>query len=111
MVEFSPFKVSTWIRKLGPSFKEAIIHYGLSCVFLYHQIKVDELLLRAVANYQIPTWHVFQFNSVEICPTLEEFSVIMGEPSVNNLVFPTMGGDLPTLIQVLLGVPFEKAKQ
>ena len=34
----------------------------------------------------------------------------MGEPSVNNLVFPTMGGDLPTLIQVLLGVPFEKAK-
>ena len=35
----------------------------------------------------------------------------MGEHSVNDLVFPTMGGDLPTLIQALLGVPFEKAKQ
>ena len=34
----------------------------------------------------------------------------MGEPSMNDLVFPIMGGDLPTLIQALLGVPFEKAK-
>ena len=35
----------------------------------------------------------------------------MGEPLMNDLVFPTMGGDLPTLIQALLGVPFEKAKK
>ena len=35
----------------------------------------------------------------------------MGEPSVNDLVLPTMDGDLPTLIQALLGVPLEKAKQ
>ena len=33
------------------------------------------------------------------------------QSSVNNLVFPTMGGDLPTLIQALLGVPLEKTKQ
>ena len=110
MAELFPLEVSAWIKRLGPSFKEAIIPFSLSCIFPYHQIKVDEPLLRTAANYWIPTRHVFQFNSVEICPTLEEFSVIMGEPSVNNLVFPTMGGDLPTLIQVLLGVPFEKAK-
>ena len=101
MAEFSPFKVSTWIRKLGPSFKEAVILDGLSCIFPYHQIMVDEPLLCATANYWIPTRHVFQFNDVEICPTLKEFSAIMGEPSMNNLVFPTMGGDLPTLIQAL----------
>ena len=29
----------------------------------------------------------------------------MGETLMNDLVFPTMGSDLPTL-----GVPFEKAK-
>ena len=29
---------------------------------------------------------------------------------MNDLAFPTMGGDLPTLIQALLGVPLEKAK-
>ena len=77
----------------------------------YHQIKVDEPLLHVVANYWIPTWHVFQFNGVEICPILKEFSAIIGEPLVNDLVFPTMSGDLPTLIQALLGVPLEKAKQ
>ena len=44
-------------------------------------------------------------------PTLKEFSAIMGEPSMNEIVFPTIGGDLPTLIQALLGVPLEKAKQ
>ena len=71
---------------------------------------MGEPLICATSNYWIPTQHVFQFNGVEICPTLEEFSAIMGEPSVNDLVFPIMGGDLPTLIQALLGVPFEKAK-
>ena len=29
---------------------------------------------------------------------------------MNDLVFPTMGGNLPTLIQALLGVPLEKEK-
>ena len=72
---------------------------------------MDERLLHAVVNYWIPTRHVFQFNSVKIYPTLKEFSAIMGEPLVNDLVFPTMGGDLPTLIQAFLGVPLEKEKQ
>ena len=35
----------------------------------------------------------------------------MGEPEVGNLIFPTMGGDLPTLLQPLLGVPFDKSNQ
>ena len=72
---------------------------------------MDNPLLCAAANYWIPSRHVFQFNCVEICPTLEEFSAIIGEPSMNDLVFPTMGGNLPTLIQALLGVPLEKEKQ
>ena len=110
MVELFLLKVLTWIKRLGPSFKEAIIPFSLSCIFSYHQIKVDEPLLRAAANYWILTRHVFQFNSVEICPNLKEFSAIMGEPSVNDLIFPTMGGDLPTLVQALLGIPLEKEK-
>ena len=68
MVENSPFDVSAQIRRLGPNFKDSIALYGLSCVFLYHQIKVDEPLLHATANYQVLTWHVFHFNGVELCP-------------------------------------------
>ena len=72
---------------------------------------MDEPLLHVAANYWIPTQHVFHFNGVKICPTLKEFGAIMGEPSMNDRVFPTMGGDLPTLIQAFLGVPLKKAKQ
>ena len=29
----------------------------------------------------------------------------MGEPEIDDLIFPTMGGDLPSLLRVVLGVP------
>ena len=92
MAKFSLLEVLAWIEKLGLSFKEAIIPFSLSCIFPYHQIKVDEPLLRAAANFWIPTQHVFHFNGVEVCPILEEFSAIMGEPKVSTIIFPTIGG-------------------
>ena len=76
-----------------------------SFVFPYHQIKVDESLLHAAINYWVPTRHVFCFNGVELYPTIEEFHAIMGELEINNLFFPTMCGDLPSLLQVVLGIP------
>ena len=51
MVENSPLDVPTWIRRFGPDFKDSFTPYGLSCIFPYHQIKVDEPLLRVAANY------------------------------------------------------------
>jgi len=78
--------------------------YGLSCIFSYHQIRVDETLLRVAANYWVPSQHVFCFNGIELCPTIEEFGAIIGEPEINDLIFPTMGGDLPSLLRVVLGV-------
>ena len=74
------------------------------------KIKVDEPLLCAAANFWIPPRHVFNFKGIEICPTLEEFSTIIGELEVNTLVFPTMRRDLPTLIQTLLGVSLDTTK-
>ena len=87
MVENSLLDVSTWIRRLGPDFKDSIAPYGLSCVFLYYQIRVDKPLLRAATNYWVPSYHVFHFNRVELCPTFEEFSTIMGGPNIDNFVF------------------------
>ena len=29
----------------------------------------------------------------------------MGESEIDDLIFPTMGGDLPSLLRVVLGVP------
>jgi len=50
------------------------------------------------------------FNGVEICPTIEEFNAIMGEPEVNTLILPTIGGDLIALVQALLGVSLDTAQ-
>ena len=105
MAESSPFNVSTWIRKLGPNFKGFVALYGLSYIFPYHQIRVDEPLLRVATNYWVPSRHVFRFNEIELCPTIEEFAAIMGELEIDDLIFPTMGGDLPSLLLVVLGVP------
>ncbi|KAK9998019.1 hypothetical protein SO802_017622 [Lithocarpus litseifolius] len=73
--------------------------------------RVDEPLLRAATNYWVPTRHVFHFNGVELCPIIEEFGAIMGKPKVDNLVFPTTVGDLPFLLQVVLGVPLARTNR
>ena len=66
-------------------------------VSFHTQIRMDEPLLRVTANYWVPTQHVFHFNGVELCPTIEEFGAIMGESEVDDLVFPTIGRDFPSL--------------
>ena len=98
MVDNSPLDASTWIRKLDPDFKDFVAPYGISCIFPYHKIRVDKPLLRAAANYWVPSRHVFHFNGIELCPTIEEFVAIMGEPEIDDLIFPTMGGNLPSLL-------------
>ena len=111
MAETSPLDVPTWIGKLGLDFKDFVAPYGISCIFPYHQIRVDEHFLCVAANYWIPSRHVFRFNEIELCPTIKEFVVIIGEPEIDDLIFPTMGGDLPSLLQVALGVPETTTKR
>ena len=71
---------------------------------------MDEPLLRATTNFWISTQHVFHFNGVEICPTIEEFNAVMGELEINTLILPTIGGDLAALAQALLGVSLDMAQ-
>ena len=86
----------------GLDFKDSIAPYGLSCIFPYHQIRVDESLLHAAANYWVPSRHLFHLNRIELCPIIEEIVAIVGELKIDGLIFPTMGGDLPSLLQVVL---------
>ena len=53
----------------------------------------------------VPSWHVFRFNGIELCPTIKDFAVIMGESEIDDLIFSTMSGDLRSLLQFVLGVP------
>ena len=89
MEEFTPLEVSAWIKKLGPTFKDTIIPLGLSCISFYHQIKVNEHFHCAAIEFWIPTWNILHFNGVELCPILEEFGAIMGEPDLGSIITPT----------------------
>ena len=64
MVEFTPLEVLAWINKLNLNSKDAIIPLSLSCISLFHQIKVNGPLLHAATEFWISTWHIFQFNGV-----------------------------------------------
>ena len=50
MAECTSLEVSMWINKLNLNFKDALIPLDLSCISFFHQIKVDEPLLRAATE-------------------------------------------------------------
>ena len=50
MAEFTSLEVLMWINKLNLNFKDALIPFDLSCISFFHQIKVDEPLLRAATE-------------------------------------------------------------
>ena len=72
---------------------------------------MNEPLLCAATKFWIPTRHVFQFNGVEICLTLEESSAIMGEPDISTLILPTTDEDFSDLAHQLLGIPLAMAQR
>lgn len=111
MTEFTPFEVSLWINKLNLNFKDALIPLGLSYTSHIHQTKVDEPLLHAAPKFWVPTWHVFQFNGVELCLTIEEFGATIGEYDFGAIILPTLEEDLSELAHQLLGVHLSMAKR
>ena len=52
----------------------------------------------------------FHFNGVEICPTIEEFNVIIGESKINILILLTTSGDLLAIAQAILWVSLVTAQ-
>ena len=72
---------------------------------------MNEPFLRVATKLWIPIWHVFQFNGVELYPTLEEFGAIMGEPNLGSIITSTLEEDLSDMAHQLLGVPLAMAKR
>ena len=111
MVEFTPLDVLMWINKLNLNFKDTFILLDFSCISVFHQIKVNEPRMCAATKFWIPTEHFFQFNGVELCPTLEEFGVMMGEHDFGAIILPTLEEDHSNLAHQLLRVPLAMAKR
>ena len=71
---------------------------------------MDEPLLHAATEFWVPAQHVFQFNGVELCHTIEEFGAIMGSHDLGAIILPTLKEDLSNLAHQLLGVHLSMAK-
>ena len=65
---------------------------------------MNEPFLHAAAEFWILIRHVFQFNGVELCPTLEEFSAIMGKYNINSLILRTTNEEFSIIAKQLLGI-------
>ena len=111
MVEFAPLEVSMWINNLNLNFKDSFIPLSFSCISIFHQIKVNEHLMCVSIEFWIPTQHFFQFNGVELCPSLDKFDAIMGEHDFGAIILPTLKEDLSKLAHQLLRVPLAMAKR
>ena len=48
---------------------------------------------------------------MELCPTLENFGAIIGEPDLGSIIAPTLEEDLSYMAHQLLGVPLAMAKR
>lgn len=90
MVEFTPLEVSAWIKKLGPSFKDALIPLGLSSISSYQREQTFSMCIHWVLD---PYLACLLIQFVEIYPILKELSAIMGEPNITTLILPTTDED------------------
>ena len=86
-----------WINNLNLNFKDSFIPLSFSCISVFHKIKVNEPLMCVSIKFWIPTQHFFQFNGVELCPSLDKFDAIMGEHDFGAIILPTLKEDLSKL--------------
>ena len=70
--------INRWVRSFDFNTKTNFTTYKLEGIKALRNVKIKWDFLRAVVKFQDPEDHVFGFNIVELCPTIEEFSAILG---------------------------------
>ena len=78
--------INRWVRSFDFSTKTNFIVYKLEGIKALRNVKIKWDFLRAVVKFQDLEDHVFRFKTVELCPTIEEFSAILGyDPSKKSV--------------------------
>ena len=72
--------IDRWVRSFDFSTKTNFTAFKLERIKALRNVKID------VVKFWDPEDHVFRFNTVELCPTIEEFSAILGyDPSKKSV--------------------------
>ena len=70
--------INRWVRSFDFVTKTNFTVYKLEGIKALRNVKIKWDFLRVTMKFQATEDHVFQFKTVELCPTTEEFSTILG---------------------------------
>ena len=74
--------INRWVRSFDFSTKTNFTAYNLEGIKALRNVKIKWDYLRVVVKFWDPEDHMFQFKTTELCPTIEEYSAILGyDPS------------------------------
>ena len=70
--------INRWVRSFDFSTKTNFIAYKLKGIKALRNVRIKRDFLRAVVKFWDLEDHVFRLKTIELCPTIEEFSPILG---------------------------------
>ena len=78
--------INRWGRSFNNATKTNFTAYKLEGIEALRNVKIKWDFLRVAVKFQDIEDHVFRFNTAELCPTIEEFSAILGyEPGKKSV--------------------------
>ena len=78
--------INRWVRSIDFVTRTNFTAYKLEGIKALRNVKVKWDFLCAAVKFWDTEDHVFQFNIVELCPTIEEFLAILGyDPSKKSV--------------------------
>ena len=80
------YEINRWVCSLDFSAKTNFITYKLEGIKALRNVKIQWDFLCTTVKFWDPKDHMFQFKTAELCPTIEEFSAILGyDPSKKSV--------------------------
>ena len=70
--------INRWVRSFDFSTKTNFTTYKLERIKALRNVKIKWDFLRTAVKFWDTEDHVFRFKTAELCPTIEEFSAILG---------------------------------
>ncbi|KAF5933747.1 hypothetical protein HYC85_029918 [Camellia sinensis] len=86
MEAFLAENLTAWIASLDGSEKLNFWGFGLNALFTLSRTPLHLPFLHAAARFWNPVTHVFSFGGQEVCPTLEDFQVLMESESQEEIL-------------------------
>ena len=97
--------INRWIRSFDFSTKSNFTSYKLEGIKALRSVKIKWYFLHATMKFWDLEDHVFWFKTAELCPTIEEFSAILGYDPGKKSVVVSCDPNHKEILSDALGLP------